>query len=251
VLIPVQGVMIAFLFNVAHEATHKSLLIDERTNDWVGRVAGAMIALPFEWFRWFHMAHHKYTNDPQHDPELQGGDKPETTAQFAYHVSGVPYWVSQARVLVRLALGDTTDSFLPGSAMARTQREAQILLGIYAVTLVSLIFTSVLFWVWLLPVALGQVALRVFLLAEHADCPDTEDMFANTRTTMTNRLVRWVTWNASYHVEHHAYPTVPFHNLPDLHQLMKAELRVTSEGYGAFTQDFLERRAMPMGHPAE
>jgi fatty acid desaturase len=88
-------------------------------------------------------------------------------------------------------------------------------------------------------------------LAEHADCPDTEDMFANTRTTMTNRLVRWVTWNASYHVEHHAYPTVPFHNLPDLHQLMKAELRVTSDGYGAFTRDFLARRAMPMGHPAE
>ena len=250
-LIPLQGILIAFLFNVAHEATHKSLLTDERQNDWVGRVAGGMIALPFEWFRWYHMAHHKYTNDPHHDPELQGGDIPETTTQFAWHVSGIPYWTSQARVLVRLATGDTTDSFLPGSAMARTEREAQILLGIYGVTLVSLIFTGVVFWVWLLPVFLGQMALRVVLLAEHADCAENDDMFVNTRTTLTTRLVRWVTWNASYHVEHHAYPTVPFHNLPDLHQLMKAELRVTSDGYGAFTRDFLARRAVMVGHPAE
>jgi fatty acid desaturase len=250
-LIPLQGVMIAFLFNVAHEATHKSLLIDERQNDWVGRVAGGMIGLPFEWFRWFHMAHHKYTNDPRHDPELQGGDKPETAVQFAWHVSGISYWMSQARVLVRLATGDTTDSFLPGSAMARTQREAQILLGIYGVTLVSLIFTGVLFWVWLLPVFLGQMALRVFLLAEHADCANSEDMFVSTRTTLTSRAVRWVTWNASYHAEHHAYPTVPFHNLPDLHQLMKAELRVTSDGYHDFTREFLARRAAVVGHPAE
>ena len=249
-LIPLQGILIAFLFNVAHEATHKSLLTDERQNDWVGRVAGGMIALPFEWFRWYHMAHHKYTNDPHHDPELQGGDIPETMVLFAWHVSGIPYWTSQAKVLWRLATGDTTDSFLPGSAMARTEREAQILLGIYAGTLVSLLLTGLLFWVWLLPVFLGQMALRLVLLAEHADCAENDNMFVSTRTTLTTRPVRWLTWNANYHVEHHAYPTVPFHNLPDLHQLMKAELRVTSDGYIAFTRDFLARRAVPSGHPA-
>jgi fatty acid desaturase len=250
-LIPLQGVMIAFLFNVAHEATHRTLLTDETRNDWAGRVAGGMIALPFEWFRWFHLAHHKYTNDPEHDPELQGGGKPETRADFLWHVSGIPYWTSQAQVLWRLATGDTTDSFLPGSAMARTQREAQVLLGIYGVALVSLAFTGLLFWVWLLPVLLGQMALRVFLLAEHADCANSEDMFENTRTTLTTRIVRWLTWNASYHVEHHACPTVPFHNLPELHRLMKAELRVTSDGYAAFTREFLARRDVPTGHPAE
>jgi fatty acid desaturase len=103
----------------------------------------------------------------------------------------------------------------------------------------------------LLPVIIGQMALRVILLAEHADCPAGEDAFLTTRTTKTTRVVRWLTWNANYHAEHHAYPTVPFHNLPDLHNLMKAELRVTADSYGAFTRDFLARRAVLVGHPAE
>lgn len=250
-LIPLQGIMIAFVYHVAHEAAHKSLLIDESRNDWVGRVAGGLIALPFEWFRWFHMAHHKYTNDPEHDPERQSAGQPETRADIVWRVSGLGYWAAQARVLMRLATGDTTDSFLPGSAMARAQHEAQILQGIYAVTLVSLPFTLLLFWVWLLPVFLGQMALRLVQLAEHADCANSEDMFANTRTTRTLRPLRWIMWNANYHAEHHAYPTVPFHNLPDLHHLMKAELRETSPGYAAFLRDFLARRALVVGHPAE
>jgi fatty acid desaturase len=45
-----------------------------------------------------------------------------------------------------------------------------------------------------------------------------------------------------YHAEHHVYPAVPFHKLPALHGLMKDELRVTAEGYGAFAREFLARR---------
>jgi fatty acid desaturase len=83
------------------------------------------------------------------------------------------------------------------------------------------------------------MALRVFLLAEHVDCPHVTNMFENTRTTFTTRLVCLITWNASYHIEHHTYPTVPFYNLPLLHQAMRQELKVTADGYAKFTKDFL------------
>jgi fatty acid desaturase len=45
-----------------------------------------------------------------------------------------------------------------------------------------------------------------------------------------------------YHVEHHVMPQVPFHRLPDLHRLMRASLKVTADGYAAFTRDYLSRR---------
>jgi fatty acid desaturase len=67
------------------------------------------------------------------------------------------------------------------------------------------------------------------------------NMFENTRTTFTTALMRFVAWNMPYHVEHHVYPAVPFHQLPALHGLMKGELRVTAEGYTAFTRDYLAR----------
>ncbi len=67
-------------------------------------------------------------------------------------------------------------------------------------------------------------------------------MFENTRTTFTTALMRFLAWNMPYHVEHHVYPAVPFHQLPALHQLMKAELRETADGYAAFTKGYLARR---------
>ena len=31
-------------------------------------------------------------------------------------------------------------------------------------------------------------------------------------------------WNMPYHAEHHAYPSVPFHALPQLHKALDSEL---------------------------
>jgi fatty acid desaturase len=45
-----------------------------------------------------------------------------------------------------------------------------------------------------------------------------------------------------YHTEHHVFPQVPFHRLPDLHARMRAHLKVTADGYAAFTRDYLARR---------
>jgi fatty acid desaturase len=48
-----------------------------------------------------------------------------------------------------------------------------------------------------------------------------------------------------YHVEHHVAPNVPFHRLPELHRSMRDQLKVTANGYAAFTRDFLDRRLRP------
>jgi fatty acid desaturase len=68
-------------------------------------------------------------------------------------------------------------------------------------------------------------------------------MFLNTRTTFTNRLVRFLAWNMPYHAEHHVFPAVPFHKLPDLHRLTRAHLGPTAEGYAAFSRAYLARHA--------
>lgn len=237
------GIMIAFAFAIEHEATHRTLLPSGRWNDAVGHLCGVLIALPFLWFRWFHLAHHRHTNDPDHDPELQGGPRPASRRAWVWHVSGVPYWLAEAQVIWRLARGRADDRFIPDGARSRVVAEARWMLAAYALVAASLLVTPLLFWVWILPVLLGQVALRIFLLAEHADCPQVADMFANTRTTFTTRLMRLVTWNASFHVEHHVHPQVPFHRLPDLHALMREDLRETANGYAAFTRDFLKRHS--------
>lgn len=240
-LLPLQGFALIFLFTLEHECTHRTPFASPALNDGIGRVCGFLLLLPFEWFRYFHLAHHRWTNIPGRDPEL-AGEKPATLRQWLVHVSGLPYWVSQGNLLGTQALGRDRADYLPAPALDRITREARWMLAGYGGIVASLFFTPLLFWVWLLPAFLGQPFLRLYLLAEHGDCAFVANMFENTRTTFTNRIVRFLAWNMPYHVEHHVFPAVPFHRLPDLHAAMQDELKVTADGYAAFSRDYLARR---------
>jgi fatty acid desaturase len=106
-LLPVQGVLIVFLFTLEHEATHKTPFASERLNETVGHLCGFLLLLRFQWFRYFHLAHHRWTNIAGKDPEL-ASDKPQNLKAWAWHVSGLPYWISEIRLLFDLANGRVT-----------------------------------------------------------------------------------------------------------------------------------------------
>jgi fatty acid desaturase len=74
------------------------------------------------------------------------------------------------------------------------------------------------------------------LLAEHTGCEMSSDTYANTRTTITNPVVRFFAWNMPYHVEHHAYPAIPFHSLPRAHEHLRGAERTVSPGYLSATR---------------
>ena len=103
---------------------------------------------------------------------------------------------------------------------------------------------------WIVPYLVGQAFLRPYLLAEHTACAFTRDCLDNTRTTLTLSLVRLFAWNMPYHAEHHAYPAVPFHALPRLHERVRGEIANLEPGYVAATvkvnRYLLDRRAAPL-----
>ena len=193
-----------------------------------------------DWFRYFHLAHHRHTNDPENDPELRSG-KPETTAQYIWHVTGLPIWYGNINKLIKNATRTNNDPYVPAKGKEKIKREARIMIVLYLCVLAALIFgQSWIFWCWIVPSVLGQPFLRLYLLAEHGRCPPVANMFENTRTTFTNRIVRFLAWNMPYHIEHHTYPSVPFHKLPELHQLIKEDLMSTSDGYVEFHKKYVD-----------
>ncbi len=240
-LLPVHGVLLVFLFTLEHECTHKTPFASERLNEAVGHLCGTLLLVPFRWFRHFHLAHHRWTNLPGQDPELDG-DPPRTRRAWLLHVSGLPLWRSQIGILWRLALGRERARYLPPRARPGMEREARLLLALYAAALLTLLWSPLLLWLWIVPLLLGQPVLRLYLLAEHGDCPQVADMLLNTRTTLTTRVVRFLAWNMPFHAEHHLMPNVPFHRLPRLHNRLRDHLGVKADGYVAFTRDYLARR---------
>ncbi|MFO1090894.1 MAG: fatty acid desaturase [Hyphomicrobiales bacterium] len=238
-LVPL-GILVVFLFTLMHEASHRTAFRSEWLNDICARAAGFLLFLPPEWFRYFHFAHHRHTQDPARDPEL-AAPKPETRWQYLKYVSGFPVWRGNLTTLLRNAWGSARDAYVPEKARRRIVSESRQMLAAYAVLLATsvLIHSTMLLWVWLIPALLGQPFLRLYLLAEHGRCPFVQNMLENSRTTFTNRLVRAIAWNMPYHAEHHAYPAVPFHKLPQFHALAARHVKVTERGYARFNANYV------------
>ena len=231
----VQGVLVIFLFTALHESIHRTAFESGWLNRCVAAVCALLVFLPPTWFRYFHFAHHRFTNDPKNDPELATA-KPETTAQYWLYLSGLAVWRFQLRALVVNAAGRNADGFVPANGKHQVATEARLYLAAYgALAAGSLVLASdALIWIWLIPVLLGQPFLRAYLLAEHAGCPKVENMLENSRTTLTNGLVRFITWNMPYHAEHHVMPSVPFHRLAELHRHTAPHLTVIEQGFVEF-----------------
>ncbi len=228
----VHGIILVFLFSPLHETVHYTAFRDRRINQAVAWVCGAVLMLPPEYFRAFHFGHHRDTQDLARDPELIQ-PKPRTLRDYLLVLSGLPYWRERIATTLRHAAGRIEQPFIPRRRHTAVIREARVLLAIYgAVAVLSILAEStVALTLWVTPVVLAQPALRGFLLAEHTGCPLVPEMLENSRTTMTNAIVRWLTWNMGYHAEHHAYPALPFHALPKAHGLLAERIAVQAPGY--------------------
>ena len=61
-------------------------------------------------------------------------------------------------------------------------------------------------------------------LLQHGGLADNvTDHRLNSRTVYMNPISRFIYWNMNYHIEHHMFPMVPYHALPRLHELVKAD----------------------------
>ncbi len=237
----VHGVVLIFLFAPLHETIHRTAFESRALNDALAWLCGAVMLLPPVYFRAFHFAHHRHTQDPERDPEL-ALLQPDNLGRYLLRVTGLPYWRERGTTLLRHALtGRVAQPFVAARLSPAVVREARLLLlfyaGIAAASMALESWAALLYWVG--PAVLGQPALRLYLLAEHSGCPLVPDMLRNSRTTRSNWLVRRLAWNMPYHAEHHVYPALPFHALPAAHGLLTKRIETQAPGYWAAQRDIL------------
>jgi fatty acid desaturase len=233
------GIALVFVFTLQHECTHQTPFRSIWLNELVGHICAVLIAQPFLWFRAFHLAHHRHTNDPHKDPELAGDAKLDSWSAFAWHLGTLGYWASKLCTLHDNARGSFVQAYMSPRAHTRLKTESRLLITLYAAAaLLTLTVSPILVWIWALPLMLEFPVLRLYLLAEHGRCPQVANMFENSRTTLTNKVVKLLAWNMPYHAEHHAYPNVPFHKLPDARAVAAPHLAVIADGDLAFTKTY-------------
>ncbi len=235
-LLVAHGYVLAFVFCALHETAHRTAFRTRWLNAVVGTLAGLLTVWPYRNYRVYHWEHHRYTQEPERDPELFF-PKPASRPAYLFVLTGVPNALRRVGDILRLAAGRADRPWMAPAEQRPLMVEARVYLGVYvALAIASVLAGSwIALLVWIAPWVIGQVFLRPYLLAEHTGCASTRDCLENTRTTLTLALVRLFAWNMPYHAEHHAYPAVPFHALPRLHERVRGRIENLEPGYIAAT----------------
>jgi len=216
----VHGTLLNFLYAGQHELSHGTVFRTRWLNEWVGRVFGFVLFYPRTFDQVQHMAHHRYTQDWTRDGEL--ARDPYTLRTYLLWMSGLSYWYTRWRRIVRFSVGVVTEPYLPEYRRAELIREARIHLAGYAlIAVVSLLARS---WgavlLWLAPMCTMKFMHQLQNTIEHLGLPHDDNTLGNTRSTRTNAVLRWMAWQMQYHTAHHVFPAVPFHRLDELHKTL-------------------------------
>jgi fatty acid desaturase len=219
---------------LVHESAHRNVFRSRAANVVLGTVAGILCGVPYAAYRAFHLDHHAYTvteRDPEGLPYV-----PETRIGYVAIalVTGPAYAVVLAMAIVRTALGRP-----PSWVRSRPARREVVLAGgvhiivVLASVAAAIMGLSWLAWGLLFPMTIVLTFWLPFLLTSEHFAGEPGPIVTNTRTVVSNRVVRTMFWNTNLHVEHHLMPNVPSSKMPRLHPLVRDHALVHS-GYFAF-----------------
>jgi len=213
-----HGTLINFLYAGQHELSHWTVFRTKGLNEFFGRVFGFVLFFPRDFDQVQHFAHHRYTQDWQHDGEL--ARERYSLASYLLWVLGPTYWYTRWRRIIRFSLGVVTEPYIPQGRKADVIREARWhLTGYGLIGALSIVAGSTLAWqLWLLPMLAMKPVHQLQNTMEHLGLPHVDTITQNTRSTRTNAVMRWLGWNMQYHTAHHAFPGVPCYRLPALHR---------------------------------
>lgn len=235
-----HGLTIVTMFAPMHECVHRTAFASVLWNEICGWIAGLLSFYSFTYYRYYHTWHHRYTQDPERDPELMD-PKPHSIGGYILEISAFWFWLLRPWNFFLMATGQTTHlPYVPAKARWKVALSAAAQLGVYVTCLVSMALGYSFFWYWwFLPALLAQPLLRAILIVEHTGCSHDENGLTNTRTTLTKFPVRLLMWNMPFHTEHHLYPSIPFHRLPEAHVQLKEKLAHLSPSYVAANREVI------------
>ncbi|HEX5660325.1 MAG TPA: fatty acid desaturase [Polyangiales bacterium] len=230
------------MFAAMHECVHRTAFRTQWLNESAGWLAGLLSFYNATFYRYYHTWHHRFTNQPGQDPELDDG-KPRDLLGYLIEMSGITWWIGKLKTHFRIALGRTDYPFLNAKTGPDVIRSVRWQLATYgaAIALSTALGQPYFLLYWLIPMVLAQPLLRAILLAEHTGCAELDAPLANTRTTYTAWPVRFLMWEMPYHAEHHRYPALPFFALAEAHRSMGPLLvHVERDGYLGMHRAFVK-----------
>jgi Na(+)-translocating NADH:ubiquinone oxidoreductase F subunit len=209
-----------------HEAGHGTAFKTDWMNNLLYELSSFMIVRESTVWRWSHTRHHSDTIIVGRDPEI-AVPRPPSIATIVSSFFCLSVYPRYFRHLILHSLGRMTPeekTFIPSTEFSKVYRTARVHSLIYA-SILSLAFYTRSFLPLLLigfPNLFGSWLTVLYGLTQHTGLAENVlDHRLNCRTVYMNPVHRFLYWNMNYHIEHHMYPLVPYHALPQLHAAVK------------------------------
>ena len=237
-----HGAALNWLYAAQHEMMHHTAFRSRFLNEIGSRITGFIVLFPRDLDRIAHFRHHRYTNDPQRDPELgdvQADAQPPSTAALVWRLCGVMYWLRRIHYLLSLSSGNTSQvQFMSAAERRCVVHEARVYLALYLAIFAGALYAQswapLLYWIGPLLIARGTHEIQN--LVEHTACAPVSDVLLNSRVIRCNVFMHWIGWNMQYHCHHHLFAAVPFYRLPELDRLIGERLPQPLSYWQAFKQ---------------
>jgi MocE subfamily Rieske [2Fe-2S] domain protein len=218
-----------------HESSHGTAFKTDWMNNVLYEIASFMVTRESTVWRWSHTRHHSDTIIVGRDPEI-AVPRPPNLKDFVLSFFGIPALIAYWRKVLLHCTGrmdPEEETYIPASEYGKIYFKARIYVLIYAAFFAACFVTgSILPLMYVfLPNLYGSWLMPVFGFTQHAGLAENVlDHRMNCRTVYMNPINRFLYLNMNYHVEHHMFPLVPYHNLPRLHEVVKADMPTPYRG---------------------
>lgn len=231
----VYGVVCCSMFACLHETIHNTGFKTDSLNQSVAFLAGIAHIYPSTMIRELHFTHHRHTHVPGKDPEISLGNKPipsvvSSLPSYLAWLSGFPLFMFKNFMALCGAFGMPEPIRRSVFPFVRTEvrltlfLNSVIVVGVQTTFILLAIYVDSGFWGLFIGQVIGHCFLASYTAAEHNGLPHEGNIMERTRSIRASKLVNFIMWNMPYHAEHHAYPSIPFHALPQLHQAIHDEI---------------------------
>jgi beta-carotene hydroxylase len=201
----VNGITAYYLFSVVHDSSHNAVSKNKLVNEALGRIGLIYFAplAPMDVARYIHMAHHKYANDPERDPDAYAHKLdiwfPLRWLNFDYYYAK---WF-----------------FQKGGDFARRKYPAVFAYAAFIIASCALIiwlgYGMELLMLWFIPTRISSflfVLVFSFLTHQPFETYAKEDEYKASALRMGGEwILSPLMANHNYHLIHHLYPTAPFY----------------------------------------
>jgi MocE subfamily Rieske [2Fe-2S] domain protein len=218
-----------------HESSHGTAFRTDWMNNALYEISSFMVMRESTVWRWSHTRHHSDTIIVGRDPEIAVPRPPDIKAMIMvfFNLNTIPKYFRNVILHGVGRLNSEEQTYIPASEQRKVFFKARIYLLIHAGVVGTAIYSgSILPLMFIgLPNLYGAWLMPIYGDTQHAGLAENVlDHRLNCRTVYMNPVNRYLYWNMNYHVEHHMFPLVPYHALPKLHELVKADMPTPYRG---------------------